>query len=188
MGVLGSLLIALSPSGTAGFLMAGRIVQGLSAACIMPATLALMKAYYDGKERQRAKISGMLFDVPRLIEYLSEGYTLQAGDVIVTGSPGALPLGSGERRSVVRHVEDTCRDLPAGCGSRSRRVGGRVRSLLGDTARQRHEEQPGQSACHKEGRDHEREEAPRHRPPPAPAAAWSLNLRTASNIACASVD
>lgn len=53
-GVLGSLLIALSPAGTAVFLMAGRIVQGLSAACIMPATLALMKAYYDGRERQRA--------------------------------------------------------------------------------------------------------------------------------------
>lgn len=54
LGILGSLLIALSPSGTAVFLMAGRIIQGLSAACIMPATLALMKAYYDGKERQRA--------------------------------------------------------------------------------------------------------------------------------------
>src|SRR6185436_18069687 len=35
-------------------LMTGRIVQGLSAACIMPATLALMKAYFDGKERHRA--------------------------------------------------------------------------------------------------------------------------------------
>lgn len=30
LGVLGSLLIALSPAGTAGFLLAGRIVQGLS--------------------------------------------------------------------------------------------------------------------------------------------------------------
>ena len=37
-GILGSLLIALSPSGTFVFLMAGRIIQGLSAACIMPAT------------------------------------------------------------------------------------------------------------------------------------------------------
>lgn len=32
----------------------GRVVQGLSAACIMPSTLALMKTYYEGKERQRA--------------------------------------------------------------------------------------------------------------------------------------
>ena len=53
LNVLGSLLIATSPKG-AVFLMAGRIIQGLSAACIMPATLALTKAYYEGKERQRA--------------------------------------------------------------------------------------------------------------------------------------
>ena len=51
----------------------------------------------NGVERQRAAISGMLFDVPRLIEYLSEGYTLQPGDVIVTGSPGSLPLRPGEK-------------------------------------------------------------------------------------------
>ena len=50
----------------------------------------------NGRERQRAKLSGMLFDVPAIIEYLSQGYTLQPGDVIVTGSPGALPLGPGE--------------------------------------------------------------------------------------------
>ncbi len=51
---VGSLLIVISPSGTAVFLLAGRILQGLSAACIMPSTLALMQAYFDGKERQRA--------------------------------------------------------------------------------------------------------------------------------------
>lgn len=54
LSVLGSLLIALSPSGTGAFLMIGRVIQGLSAACIMPATLALIKDYFDGKERQRA--------------------------------------------------------------------------------------------------------------------------------------
>lgn len=54
LSILGSLLIALSPSGTPIFLMAGRIIQGISAACIMPATLALIKAYFDDKERQRA--------------------------------------------------------------------------------------------------------------------------------------
>ena len=54
LSVLGSLLIAISPAGTATFLMAGRIVQGLSAACIMPATLAMIKDYFDGEQRQRA--------------------------------------------------------------------------------------------------------------------------------------
>jgi len=54
LSILGSLLIAISPSGTIALLMTGRIIQGLSAACIMPATLALIKDYFDGKERQRA--------------------------------------------------------------------------------------------------------------------------------------
>ncbi|NDK55552.1 MFS transporter [Pontibacter fetidus] len=54
LSVIGSFLIIISPSGTAVFLLTGRILQGLSAACIMPSTLALMKAYYDGKARQRA--------------------------------------------------------------------------------------------------------------------------------------
>ena len=54
LSILGSLLIALTPTGTVVFLMAGRIIQGLSAACIMPNTLALVKAYWDGAGRQRA--------------------------------------------------------------------------------------------------------------------------------------
>src|SRR5689334_10686521 len=54
LSILGSLLIAVSPTGTVAFLMTGRVIQGLSAACIMPATLALIKDYFDGKERQRA--------------------------------------------------------------------------------------------------------------------------------------
>jgi MFS family permease len=47
LGIIGSLLIVLSPVGTATFLMIGRMIQGLSAACIMPSTLALMKAYFQ---------------------------------------------------------------------------------------------------------------------------------------------
>jgi DHA2 family multidrug resistance protein-like MFS transporter len=58
LSILGSLLIALTPENagglTAAALLGGRIVQGLSAACIMPSTMALVKNYYEGKERQRA--------------------------------------------------------------------------------------------------------------------------------------
>ena len=54
LSVVGSLLIAIAPAGSVGFVITGRIIQGLSAACIMPATLALIKDYFDGKERQRA--------------------------------------------------------------------------------------------------------------------------------------
>ncbi len=54
--IVGSLLVGLAPSGAMGgtFLMLGRIFQGLSAAFIMPSSLALVKAYWDGAERQRA--------------------------------------------------------------------------------------------------------------------------------------
>ena len=49
LSIPGSLLITISPSGAVLFLIAGRIVQGLSAACIMPASLALIKAYFAEK-------------------------------------------------------------------------------------------------------------------------------------------
>src|SRR5690606_16957924 len=51
-----SLLVGITPTGALAetFLMIGRIFQGLSGAFIMPASLALVKAYWDGAERQRA--------------------------------------------------------------------------------------------------------------------------------------
>ncbi len=55
LNIAGSLLLALA-SGSAALpmLLTGRALQGLSAACIMPATMALVKAYWDGPQRQRA--------------------------------------------------------------------------------------------------------------------------------------
>lgn len=52
LSIAGSAMLVLS-QGPALFL-AGRVLQGLSAACIMPATLALIKTWYKGKARQRA--------------------------------------------------------------------------------------------------------------------------------------
>lgn len=52
LSMTGSALLILA-HGPALFL-AGRAIQGLSAACIMPATLALIKTWYEGKARQRA--------------------------------------------------------------------------------------------------------------------------------------
>ncbi|HEU5328963.1 MAG TPA: MFS transporter [Thermomicrobiales bacterium] len=56
LSIVGSLLVGLAPAGAlaASSLILGRICQGLSAACIMPASLALVKAYWDGAGRQRA--------------------------------------------------------------------------------------------------------------------------------------
>jgi len=50
----------------------------------------------NGIERQNATTDLMVFDVPQLINYLSQGYYLRPGDVIVSGSPGSLPPHPGE--------------------------------------------------------------------------------------------
>lgn len=52
LSVIGSLCLVFAQG--AVLLIIGRIIQGLSAACIMPATIALVKAYYEGADRQRA--------------------------------------------------------------------------------------------------------------------------------------
>lgn len=56
LSIAGSLLVGIAPAGSLAsvFLMAGRILQGLSGAFIMSASLALIKAYWEGAARQRA--------------------------------------------------------------------------------------------------------------------------------------
>ena len=56
LSILGSLLVGLAPAGSmaATCLLTGRALQGLSGACIMPASLALVKSYWVGAPRQRA--------------------------------------------------------------------------------------------------------------------------------------
>jgi|GEM_PF-43740 len=56
LSIAGSILVGVTPSGPLAniFLMIGRILQGLSAACIMSASLALIQAYWQGAARQRA--------------------------------------------------------------------------------------------------------------------------------------
>lgn len=52
LSVVGSLCLVLANGSV--LLIIGRAIQGLSAACIMPATIALVNAYFKGAERQRA--------------------------------------------------------------------------------------------------------------------------------------
>src|SRR4051812_35890461 len=52
LSIIGSLCLVFTQG--SALLIVGRIIQGLSAACIMPSTIALMKAYFEGKDRQRA--------------------------------------------------------------------------------------------------------------------------------------
>ncbi|KAB7704441.1 MFS transporter [Bacillus aerolatus] len=52
LSIIGSLCLIFAQG--AVLLIIGRVIQGLSAACIMPATIALIKDYYEGADRQRA--------------------------------------------------------------------------------------------------------------------------------------
>ena len=52
LNIVGSVLIIITP--LPSLLIIGRAIQGLSAACIMPATLAIINEYYIGTARQRA--------------------------------------------------------------------------------------------------------------------------------------
>ena len=54
-----------------------------------PATLEL-SITINGEERQRARVSQMIFDIPTIIESLSAGLTLEPGDVIATGTPSGV--------------------------------------------------------------------------------------------------
>jgi 2-keto-4-pentenoate hydratase/2-oxohepta-3-ene-1,7-dioic acid hydratase in catechol pathway len=71
----------------------------------------------NGVEKQKSKLDDMLFPVEQVIHYLSTGYLLRAGDVIVMGTPGALHPPTG--------YQPTQWD--------SKRIPGRTRMKPGDT-------------------------------------------------------
>ena len=57
LAIAGAAVVAITPpnsSLTMPILILGRVLQGLSGACIMPATLALLTVYWDEQGRQRA--------------------------------------------------------------------------------------------------------------------------------------
>lgn len=54
-----------------------------------PRTLELSLSV-NGVERQRARVAQMIFDIPTIISSLSAGLTLDAGDIIATGTPAGV--------------------------------------------------------------------------------------------------
>ncbi len=57
-----------------------------------------LKLTLNGEERQNSNTKYMILGVPQLIEFASAFYTLNPGDIIVTGTPeGVSPLEPGDR-------------------------------------------------------------------------------------------
>lgn len=54
-----------------------------------PANLAI-KTFVNGEERQASNTKHLIFDIPYLIEFISSIMTLEAGDIILTGTPNGV--------------------------------------------------------------------------------------------------
>jgi 2-keto-4-pentenoate hydratase/2-oxohepta-3-ene-1,7-dioic acid hydratase in catechol pathway len=52
-----------------------------------------VRTFVNGEKRQDAHTRDLIFDVPALIECISQGITLQPGDVIATGTPVGVGIG-----------------------------------------------------------------------------------------------
>lgn len=56
-----------------------------------PQTLSV-KAIYNGEVVQDGQTGDMIFDVKKQISYLSQGTTLEAGSLILTGTPAGIGI------------------------------------------------------------------------------------------------
>lgn len=54
---------------------------------------ARLQTRVNGETRQDSNTADMLYDIPRCIEILSAGLTLESGDIIITGTPSGVALG-----------------------------------------------------------------------------------------------
>ncbi|EMF14057.1 fumarylacetoacetate hydrolase family protein [Sphaerulina musiva SO2202] len=52
-----------------------------------------LRTMVNGEERQNSNTSDLCFGVKKLVSFLSTGQTLQAGTLIMTGTPGGVGLG-----------------------------------------------------------------------------------------------
>lgn len=52
-----------------------------------------IRSYVNQELRQDAKIAQLIFDIPTLVSTISQGITLNAGDIIATGTPAGVGIG-----------------------------------------------------------------------------------------------
>ncbi|MGH2411396.1 MAG: fumarylacetoacetate hydrolase family protein, partial [Chloroflexota bacterium] len=49
-----------------------------------------VRTYVNGELRQRGNTNDLIFDIPAIIEYISEFMTIRPGDIILTGTPKGI--------------------------------------------------------------------------------------------------
>ena len=49
-----------------------------------------IRTYVNGQIKQQSNTSQLIFNIPALIEYLSTAFTLEAGDIVFTGTPAGV--------------------------------------------------------------------------------------------------
>lgn len=52
-----------------------------------------LKTYVNGELRQDSNTSDLIFDLPYMISELSQGMTLEPGDILLTGTPAGVGMG-----------------------------------------------------------------------------------------------
>jgi 2-keto-4-pentenoate hydratase/2-oxohepta-3-ene-1,7-dioic acid hydratase in catechol pathway len=87
-----------------------------------PRTLELSLTV-NGEERQHATVSQMIFDIPNLIQSLSAGMTLEAADILSTGTPAGVGFAMNPPRFLQPGDEVVCKI--SRIGTLTTRIGGR---------------------------------------------------------------
>jgi 2-keto-4-pentenoate hydratase/2-oxohepta-3-ene-1,7-dioic acid hydratase in catechol pathway len=65
-----------------------------------PQKLAI-RTWLNGELRQNSNTDDMIFPVAEIVSYISRHFTLEPGDVIITGTPEGVILGMAEKRWMV---------------------------------------------------------------------------------------
>ena len=66
-----------------------------------------VQCWVNGEQRQDARTTDLIFDIPTLIETCSRGITLLPGDIIATGTPAGVGMGMSPPRWL-RHGDVVC--------------------------------------------------------------------------------
>ncbi|HHX14452.1 MAG TPA: fumarylacetoacetate hydrolase family protein [Clostridiales bacterium] len=67
-----------------------------------------IRCYVNGELRQDSNTVDLIFDIPTIIQDLSRGFPLRAGDVILTGTPAGVGLGFKPPRFLREGDEVVC--------------------------------------------------------------------------------